>query len=175
QLHIALLRRGGEGVSRRWRELGEGADQRILDMARAGGDDRDSRIRRIEVVGRVDDAEGRGKEEGIPGLTVELEIDLGAQQASRVAGADDDVLHADRLYPLLQRADRNVGSVIRRFLAGLEPQAVAVRAVRFENERPNAAARMLHVVGVDLAEDFQPVRALEAGEPERAVETAVAR
>ena len=89
---LAFLRGGGERVARRGGELAQRADERGLDLAGAGGDHGDVRALRVEDVGRVDDAARRGEEELVAGLAVELEVDLGTEQAAGVAGADDDVL-----------------------------------------------------------------------------------
>lgn len=115
-----------------------------------------------------------GEKELVSVVPVELEVDLGTEQASGVAGADDDVLHADGLEPLLQRADGDVRALVLRALAGLDFQALAVGPVGLEDERPDAAAAIVDVVRVDGAEDLQPVRAVEAGEAHGLVEPAVA-
>jgi hypothetical protein len=96
-----------------------------------------------------------------------------AQQARGVAGAEDDVADADRLEDFLERGHGDVGAVILRFLAGLELEAVAVRAVGLQDERTDAAAGVVGVVGVNVAQHAQPVGAREAGKPEGLVETAI--
>src|SRR5207237_9449738 len=91
-----------------------------------------------------------------------------------VAGADDDEVDPLRLEPLLQRADRDVRAVGVAVVALLQLEAVAVRAVRLENERGDTPLRIQQVVRVDLLEDVLPTRALEAGEAEGLIEAAVA-
>src|SRR5207253_10030195 len=56
----------------------------------------------------------------------------------------------------------------------LELEAVAVRAVRLEDERADRALRLARVALADAVEDARPVGVLEAGEAEGLVEAAVA-